>query len=132
MVPYDCLDPKADSGRVSMPSDGRRGRRGDSAAVAGAFPFDLMRSLSTAFGLLGLAICLLTSAADLDSDMVLRRRPSRPVPIGRDERGRVRELRDRVGNWRKEGSFKTVDTITARVTEVGYVFTSLKYVQKEK
>ena len=83
MVPYDCLDFE----RVSIPSVGFRLPTADSGDVAGALPFDVEGgSLSTAFPSDHAVICVLTFAADMNPEVVLRRCLNRPTPIGGRER----------------------------------------------
>ena len=82
MVPYECLD----SERVSIPSMGFRLPTGDTGDVAGALPFDFEGGgLNTAFPSDDAVICVLTSAADMNPEVVLRRCLDRPTLIGKAE-----------------------------------------------
>lgn len=90
MVPYDCLDFE----RVSIPSIGFLLSTRDSGYVAGALPFNYEgESLSTDFPSDDAVSCVLTFAADMNSDVVSRRCLNRPTPIGNAEKKRSRKGR---------------------------------------
>jgi hypothetical protein len=79
MVPYDCLDLE----RVSIPSIGFRWPTTDSEDAAGAFPFDHEGgSLSTTRPSDDTVNYVLTFAADMNPEVVLRMCLNRPTPIG--------------------------------------------------
>lgn len=90
VAPYDCLVPTANNGsRVSMFRVGLRSQGADSGDTMGDFPFDFdnvsaqLRRKETS------EVETLTPAVDLDPEevvVVLRRRLSRPGPIGRRQK----------------------------------------------